>query len=118
MGLKVQEYSRAWAPGVFSSCFVEELTGKSWYMNSLSTPTYLPKFMPPPTTKFPPVLMNLLRSPCGIPKPPPTLKRYLPYCPSSCAWDHGARLKTRPAMTIESRRNRILRHPPCELVCR
>src|SRR3954447_1564071 len=57
--------------------------GKSCHIHSASTPRYLLKFLPPPTTKFPPELAKLLRSPCGKPTPPPKLKFHLWY---SCPW--------------------------------
>src|SRR5262249_26362550 len=56
--------------------------GKSCHMNSVSTPRCRVTLYPPPITKCPPSLTKELKSPCGKPIPPPTLKSHLF---SSCA---------------------------------
>src|SRR5205814_10711342 len=63
------------SPCVCRRFLVAELIGISCHMYSVSKPKALEKLTPPPITKCPPLLTNVLTSPCGKPMPPPILKR-------------------------------------------
>ena len=69
LGLKVHEYWRALAPGVRSRFLVAWLIGRSFHMNSLSTPKNLGNLYPTPTTAFAPVFTNEPRLLSGKPGP-------------------------------------------------
>src|SRR5215469_7593041 len=103
MGLKVNAYCRALAPGVCRSCLVLELMGKSCHINSAFTPNLGVKAYPPPTTIFAPLLTKELKLLWGKPTPPPTLKRNLP---SSCAYAEATTART--TISANKRRRRIM----------
>src|SRR6516225_5754418 len=103
MGLKVNAYCRALAPGVCRSCLVLELMGKSCHINSAFTPNLGVKAYPPPTTIFAPLLTNEPKLLWGKPTPPPTMKRNLL---SSCACADATPART--TISAKKRRTRSM----------